>query len=80
MTCPKCGNPMYCECDACHPRNPPGVKTYRAIVWTAPDGTQIEVWVCGYCGFEASCDWWLDWEMQGLYFIEALEAVGIDII
>lgn len=71
---------MYCDCNACSPRNPPGVKTYRSVLWNAPDGTVIEGYACGYCGYEASVDWWLDYDMQGLYFIEALRVVGIDTI
>ena len=73
MTCPNCGYKLYCGCKSRAPRNPPGVKTYR-------DTEDGEGYICGYCGFAASCDWWLDWDMQGLYFIEALKAVGIEMI
>lgn len=79
MSCPNCGMPQYCDCDACRPHNPPGVKTYHSVIWRT-DGIEIEGYACGYCGFAASCDWWLDYEMQMLYFLEAMKSVGIDII
>lgn len=57
--CPRCGYPYYCGCSACAPRNPPKVLTF---VHT-PDG---EGESCGNCGFTASCDWWLDYEVACL--------------
>lgn len=57
--CPKCGIPLTCGCAACAPRNPPETITYKAT----KDG---EGYTCGKCGFTASADWWLDYEMKCL--------------
>lgn len=55
MSCPKCGYPMYCGCEACKPTTPPNVLTYE---WTE-DGECV---VCGNCGFTAHIDWWYDYD------------------
>ena len=45
---------MYCPCNNCAQDNL-GKVTW---VWSL-DGDDF---ACGYCGFSANCDWWLDWD------------------
>jgi len=57
LTCPNCGYPQYCGCNACAPRIPAGFNPQKVC----SDG---EGYICANCGFTASCDQWLDIEVQ----------------
>lgn len=50
--CAECAGEMLCSCFSCAEENA------GKIVW----GWKGDIMVCGHCGFEAHCDWWLDWD------------------
>lgn len=62
MNCPQCNTEYKCPCDSC-------IKKQLSNFCFTEDGNHIQ---CKICGFAASADWWLDYELR-IY----LQAKGI---
>lgn len=60
MKCPICSHDQYCPCTPClEYRWADGLPVDKPWVWLSGDKI-----ACGYCGWPASADWWLEEEMK----------------